>query len=173
MSLFYTTIVGTALLMSSCEDSNNYSKLLDKEQKNIDKWLKSEGISVINEFPADSIFRRDEIYHYPDGIYFQMFDKGTGDTMLIGDQIIMRYKLVKLDDYQIEEDYWTTQDRPYPSEQIRYGILTNSCDGWQDAFELMKRSGAHARIIVPSKLGFNTSEVVAFVYEMKIKVAPK
>lgn len=161
------------LNLTSCEYSRNYSKLLEQEQRNIDAWLIDQGISIINQFPADSIFNRDEMYHYPDGIYFQMFDKGEGDTMIVGDQIILRYKQTKLSTIPIEENYWTTMDRPYPNEQIRFGSLQNSCQGWQDAFALMKRSGSHARIIVPSKLGRNDTAVVAYVYEMKIKVVPK
>lgn len=171
--MFCSIAASIILGLSSCESSTNYSKLLDLEQKNIDKWLKNEGITVISTFPADSIFQRNEIYHYPDGIYFQMFDKGTGETLRNGDQIIMRYKQIRLEENPIEEDYWTTEDRPYPNEQIRYGTLANSCQGWQDAFELMKRSGSYARIIVPSKLGRDNTDVVAFVYEMKIKIAPK
>ena len=37
----------------------------------------------------------------------------------------------------------------------------------------MKKSDAHARIIVPSKLGRNNSEVIPYVYEMKIRRVPK
>lgn len=166
-------MVMVAVCLASCEEYTNYSKLLDQEQRNIDAWLAEEGITVVEEFPADSIFGRDEIYHYPDGIYFQMFDKGEGDTMRLGDQIILRYKQIMLDTDPVEEDYWSTPDRPYPDESLRFGILTNSCEGWQTAFALMKRSGAHARIIVPSKLGRDATNVVAYVYEMKIKVVPK
>lgn len=169
--LMYTATLSIVLI--SCESSYNYSQLLEKEQKNIDAWLASEGIKIINEFPQDSIFAIDEMYHYPEGIYFQMFDKGEGNTLRTGDQIILRYKQIMLYEVPIEENYWTTLDRPYPNEAIRYGSTKNSCEGWQTAFSLMKRTGSHARIIVPSKLGRVDSTVVANVYEMKIKIAPK
>jgi hypothetical protein len=112
------------------------------------------------------------MYHFEDGIYFQLVEKGVGDTLRVGDKLVLRYKQSTLDVYPMVEDYWTTQDRPYPNE-ITYGSLANSCEGWQKAFELMKKSEAHARIIVPSKLGRNDSEVIPYVYELKIRRVPK
>jgi len=161
-----------ALCMASCESSTSYSKELEAEERLIDEWLSRNGITLLDEFPKDSLFKENEMYHYTDGIYFQMFDKGEGDTMVAGDVIILRYRSSTLEDNAIVEDYWTTQDRPYPNE-ITYGSTDNSCTGWNNAFEIMKRSGAHARIIVPSKLGFDDSQVIPYVYEMKIKVLPK
>lgn len=156
----------------SCQSSTSYSKELEAEERLIDQWLERNGITLLDEFPKDSLFTEKQMYHFTDGIYFQMFDKGEGDTMVAGDVIILRYKSSTLDDNAIAEDYWTTQDRPYPNE-ITYGSTTNSCKGWNAAFEIMKRSGAHARIIVPSKLGFDDSQVIPYVYEMKIKILPK
>ena len=170
---FCIVAIVAALSLMSCENSRNYSQLLKQEEENIDKWLSDSSITIISQFPEDSIFARNEIYHYEDGIYFQLFEKGEGDTLRNGDQIIMRYKQIRLDNVSVEEDYWTTMDRPYPNEEIRYGSLRNSCEGWQKAFSLMKRHGSYARCIVPSKLGRNSSDVVAYVYEMKIKVVPK
>lgn len=171
--IFRLMIIISGFCLYSCENSANYSQLLVQEEKNIEAWLADENITIIDEFPADSIFERNEMYHYPEGIYFQMFDKGEGDTLRNGDQIILRYKQIMLDKNPVEEDYWTTMDRPYPNEEIRFGSTKNSCQGWQDAFALMKRSGSHARIIVPSKLGRDDATVVAYVYEMKIKIVPK
>lgn len=163
--------VGTFGLVS-CGSSTSYSKELEAEEQLIEQWLSRNGITLLQVFPEDSLFAENEMYHFKDGIYFQMFDKGQGDAMEVGDVIILRYKCSTLDENAIVEDYWTTQDRPYPNE-ITYGSTYNSCKGWNAAFEIMKRSGAHARIIVPSKLGFDDSQVVPYLYEMKIKVLPK
>jgi len=165
-------ILSGVLSLVSCTSTTSYSKELEAEERLIDDWLDRNGITILEEFPKDSIFTEKQMYHYTDGIYFQMFDKGEGDTMVAGDVIILRYRSSTLDDNAIVEDYWTTQDRPYPNE-ITYGSTANSCKGWNNAFEIMKRSGAHARIIVPSKLGFDDSQVIPYVYEMKIKVLPK
>ena len=160
------------MLLSACENSSNYSQLLKAEEELIQDWLTRNEIVLLDEFPADTVFAANEMYYFEDEIYFQLIEKGVGDTLRAGDKLILRYKQSTLDIYPVEEDYWTTQDRPYPNE-ITYGSLTNSCEGWQKAFELMKKSEAHARIIVPSKQGRNDSEVIPYVYEMKIRRVPK
>ena len=160
------------LAMVACESETNYSQLLKAEEELIDSWLARNEIVLLDEFPTDTVFGANEMYHFEDGIYFQLIEKGVGDTLRTGDKLVLRYRQSTLDEYPVVEDYWTTQDRPYPNEII-YGSLSNSCEGWQKAFELMKKSDAHARIIVPSKLGRNDSEVIPYVYEMKIRRVPK
>lgn len=168
----FLPLVCAVVLFSACENSNNYSQLLKQEELQIKAWLQREGITVIDVFPQDSLFAVSEMYHYPDGIYFQLLEKGEGDTLSRGDEIVLRYIQSTLDINPVVESYWTTQDRPIP-HPITYGNLKYSCEGWQKAFELMKRTGAHARVIVPSKIGRDPSEVVPYLYEMKIKIAPK
>lgn len=160
------------LIMVACENSTNYSQLLKAEEELIQDWLLRNEITLLDEFPADTVFGTNEMYHFEEGIYFQLIEKGVGDTLRTGDKLVLRYKQSTLDVYPMVEDYWTTQDRPYPNE-ISYGSLSNSCEGWQRAFEIMKKSEAHARIIVPSKLGRDNSEVIPYVYEMKIRRIPK
>lgn len=159
-------------ILAACENAYSYSKQLEAEEKLIDAWIERNGITLIDQFPEDSLFQENEMYHYPDGIYFQLLEKGEGEPMEEGDVIVLRYMSSTLDENPVTEDYWTTADRPYPNEVV-YGSSTNSCTGWDKAFELMKRSGARARIIVPSKLGFNDAVVTPYLYEMKIKVLPK
>ena len=160
------------IAMVACENSSNYSQLLKAEEELIKDWLARNEIKLLDEFPADTVFATNEMYHFDEGIYFQLIEKGQGDTLRTGDKLVLRYRQSTLDVYPMVEDYWTTLDRPYPNE-ITYGDLTNSCEGWQKAFELMKRSEAHAKVKVPSKLGRNDSEVVPYVYEMKIRRVPK
>ena len=159
-------------IMVACENSTNYSQLLKAEEELIEDWLLRNEMVLLDTFPADTVFGANEMYYFEDGIYFQLIEKGVGNTLRTGDKLVLRYKQSTLDEYPMVEDYWTTQDRPYPNE-IAYGSLSNSCEGWQKAFELMKKSEAHARIIVPSKLGRNNSEVIPYVYEMKIRRVPK
>ena len=160
------------MAMVACESETNYSQLLKAEEELIDSWLTRNEIVVLDEFPVDTVFGANEMYHFEEGIYFQLIEKGVGDTLRTGDKLVLRYRQSTLDEFPMVEDYWTTQDRPYPNEII-YGSLTNSCEGWQKAFELMKKSEAHARIIVPSKLGRDDSEVIPYVYELKIRRVPK
>ncbi len=159
--------------MTACEASSNYSQLLKQEQAEIDNYLAREGYELLEEFPSDSVFGENQIYRFPnEGIYIRLIDKGAGDTLTRGDQFSLRYRQSSLEVGALVEEYWTTQDRPYPNI-ITMGDLLGSCIGWQNAFDVMRRNDSHAIIIVPSKLGRNIQEVEAMYYEMKIKVLPK
>jgi hypothetical protein len=160
------------IAMVACESETNYSQLLKAEEELIDSWLARNEIVLLDEFPADTVFGANEMYHFEDGIYFQLIEKGVGDTLRTGDKLVLRYRQSTLDEFPMVEDYWTTQDRPYTNEMI-YGSLSNSSEGWQKAFELMRKAEAHAPIIVPPMLGRNDSEVIPYVYELKIRRVPK
>lgn len=169
---YFIAVLFFALSLISCEQSTNYSKLLEKEQKLIDAYIEREGYTILDEFPKDSVFGEKEMYHYPDGIYIQLLDKGHGEPIKNGESLILRYKQSTLDIPPIVEDYWTTQDRPYPNE-IVMGDLTYSCEGWQAAFDVMLRTDSHALVIIPSQLGRDISTITPYLYEMKILAVPK
>lgn len=160
------------ITVTSCSSSTSYSKELEAEENLISAWISRNDITLLDDFPEDSLFKENEMYHFSEGIYFQLLDTGRGEPMEEGDVIVLRYIVSTLDEYPIVEDYMTTEDRPYPNEII-YGSLTNSCKGWNTAFEHMRRDSAYARIIVPSKLGFNDAVVIPYLYEMRIRVLPK
>ncbi|MDD3405393.1 MAG: DUF4827 family protein [Paludibacteraceae bacterium] len=167
-------LAGLFLLLASCESSISYSKLLEQEEKLIESYIARQGIEVLETFPADSVFQSNQYYHYPDGIYIQLISKGEGEEATSGRAIVVRFKQSTLDEYPTEESYWTTMDKPYPVE-VTYGSTTNSCDGWQQALEVMKRTESHAKFIVPSKIGFDEAAqaVTPLLYEMKIKLKPQ
>lgn len=170
----FSILLGLILLavFNSCENTNTYSAQLRAEQKKIDNYLSREGYSILPTFPADTVFDAKKMYHFKDGIYFQLIDKGTGDTAQYGDQIAVRYMQSTLDASPIVEEFWSTMDKAYPTI-VTYGISSTSCDGWEQALKIMKRTDSYARIIVPSKVGFDNSEVVPYLYELKIKIVPK
>ena len=162
------------VILSACVNTSSYTYLIDQEEKLIASYLKRNNYVLLDKFPEDSVFAENEFYHITDGIYFQLIEKGTGDTALVYDKLVVRYKKSTLEQDAVVEDYWTTQDRPYPNE-VTYGSLTGSCQGWYDAMHMMQRSNAHAKFIVPSKLGFETDQnsVTPYLYEMKIKILPR
>ena len=82
------------IAMVACENSNNYSQLLKAEEELIADWLLRNEMVVLDEFPADTVFGANEMYHFEDGIYFQMISKGEGDTLRRGDKLVLRYKQI-------------------------------------------------------------------------------
>ena len=161
--------------LSACESSTNYSKLLEQEQIKMDEFMARNGYTVISEYPTDSVFVIGQWYRFDDeAIYICIDSLGTGKEVVDGDELSVRYVQSTLDVNPVVVSYWTTQDKPYPNE-ISKGSTTNSCEGWDDAFGLMLRSGTIAQIIVPSKLGFSaaSSSVTPYHYKLLMKVVPK
>lgn len=163
------------LFLAACESSSNYSKQLEQEQITMDQFLARNGKTVISDYPADSVFIIGQWYRFSDeGIYICIDSLGTGKEVVDGDELLVRYIQSTLDEYPVVVSYWTTQDKPYPSEIVK-GSTTNSCEGWDDAFGMMRRSGTIAQIIVPSKIGFSASSsaVTPYHYKLAMKVVPK
>ena len=63
------------LLLAACENSTNYSQLLKAEEELIQDWLLRNEITLLDEFPADTVFAANEMYHFDEGIYFQLLEK--------------------------------------------------------------------------------------------------
>lgn len=165
---FFSLVI---LLLTGCESSNSYSNLIAQERAKIANYLRDNNFEVLDKMPKDSVFTSKQFYQFPNnGIYIQLMKKGRGDTLRLGDEIVLRYTKVSLDQTPIEENYWTTMDRPYPEMfPILYGSTSNSCEGWQTAFSVMRRTDSEALIIVPSKKGMNSSVVEPYLYHFKIK----
>jgi hypothetical protein len=63
------------IAMVACESETNYSQLLKAEEELIDSWLARNEIVLLDEFPIDTVFGANEMYHFEDGIYFQLIEK--------------------------------------------------------------------------------------------------
>lgn len=163
-------LVCIAVLAVSCdEETISYADQLKDQEKLIEEFIKREGITVLKKFPLDSVFADNEYVLTESGLYFNLIEKGSGDTIRHGDEVNIRYKQKTLIENAILEEYWDTQDAPYPTT-LRYNIDTE-CLGWTEAIGYMKRSDAHCKIIVPSMLGFSTAQnnVTPYFFELKIR----
>lgn len=160
------------LFMTSCKEESSYAVQLKAEKALIKEYISRMGISVIEEWPEDSVFAENQYLLTSSGLYIQLLDKGQGtDTVEYNDIIVLRYKKYGLTEYADTLSYWTTSDTPYPIE-FNYGVTSDlACSAWHEAISYMKRMQSQARIIVPSKIGFSddsSSILTPYGYEMKI-----
>ena len=154
----------------SCDNKTiSYADQLKDQEKLIEDFINREGIVVLNKFPFDSVFADNEYVLTESGLYFNLVKKGVGDTLRNGDEVQIRYKQKLLTENAILEEYWTTQDAPYPTS-LKYNIDLESI-GWNEAIGYMKRSGSHCKIIVPAALGFSAAQnsVTPYFFELNIK----
>jgi hypothetical protein len=174
--LFFIVFI-TSLLASSCSSTKTYAELLDDESALIKAYIKRNNITVVSTFPTDTPWVKNgkEVYvHTSSGLYFHMVNQGdtsSMDTAVTRDVIVPRFKQYTLDVVADTISNWNTIDYPYAADFI-YQDYTESCTAFHEAVYYMKRNDTEAKLIVPSKIGFNTNlmSVTPMFYDLKIKI---
>ncbi len=157
--LALTIIAG---IFSSCED-NNLGKLRERELDLLDKYIKSNNITVK---PTNT------------GLYYIELEKGTGDTIKAGDRVDVLYRtwIIMADSLTLVDQNIDAQGRFY--EPLRFqvtpqGTSTSVVDGLNEGVKFMQR-GTKAKMIVPSQIGYgqNGNQGIpgfsTLVFEVKI-----
>ncbi len=166
-------------VFASCENSSNYSAMVEAQKQQIRDYIADNGIEILKEYPADSVFAPNQyLWEDEDSILFRLDRRGVGEPIEIGDYVNVRWVQYSLDTGD-SVSYWTTVDMPYPlalvynPELTEYNIealqsrSNSDCIGWQSALRLMGRSEAIADIIVPSPIGLKDAFVAVKAYRYK------
>lgn len=83
--------IGIAIAHSSCS-SDSYADRLEDEEKTVDRFISSEGMNIINEYPASRVFANKQYFRDPDtGIYIHVIDSGSKDKITKGSTVYMRF----------------------------------------------------------------------------------
>lgn len=176
--LFFLAFI-TSLIASSCSNTKTYAELLNDEQALIKAYIKRNNIQVVSTFPTDTPWVKNgkDIYVLTSsGLYYHLINPGDGyksdsDTIVLKNTVVPRFKQYTLNVISDTVSNWNTIDYPYPSD-FTYGDLTEACKGFHEAVSYMKRNASEAKIIVPSKIGYNTylMSVTPLGYDLKIKI---
>ena len=192
---FFLSILKLSIAFVSCSDTVTYAELRDREEKAISKFINDSNITVITQtqfFDQDSVtnLSKNEFVHLASGVYMQIVDKGSAnpaDTIRPNDEVLVRFS-----EHYLGQDtaYQTVSnlDIVYMVDEFRYtvtstsiaGLFTNQGmmynyysstqvpAGWLVPLAYV-RSGAHVRIIVPSKMGHNTAmqSVTPYYYDIR------
>jgi hypothetical protein len=178
ISILISLTVILSLIISSCSSTATYAQELQLEKTTIQNYIKREGINVISSFPAKNTKWKDNDYVLTsDGLYFHLVDTGyvsyPGDTLELKDKIVARYSEFTLNvPSDTTVNSLSVLENPFPSTFV-YGNTAQSCTGFQEAVSYMKRNGATAKLIIPSKIGFYASDTNAatpYGYTLNIKI---
>jgi hypothetical protein len=175
ISFLFLVVFIISIVISSCSDNVTYAEQLKTEKATISAYIKRENIHVISKVPTNKVWGEHDYLLTTDGLYFHLVDSGdvaSGDTLELSDIVVPRYKEYKLTEASDTLSNWNTIDYPYPAS-FKYGDLTQSCSGFHEAAKLMKRNYSRAKIIIPSKIGFYSSDLTSatpYGYEIKIKI---
>lgn len=86
-----------------------------------------------------------DVQSTPSGLYYQIIEAGTGDTLQWGDRVRVHYRGYFLNGKEFDSSY--KRDKP-----IEF-YIGNMIHGWNEALEMMQ-PGAKALLLVPSRLGY-------------------
>jgi len=171
------------LLIVSCSNDKTYADQLKDEQKLIKSFIARQKIQVVTKMPDKIPFPENVYYKTSTGLYIRLESEGDKyingilnpnlDSAETNDRISFRYIQYTLNTTPDTISYNNTAESPFPAT-FYFNDLTdkNACAGWQEAVTLMKYHNAEAKIIVYSKLGFETDEnyVIPYGYDISMTI---
>lgn len=192
--LFLAMIV-LGVLIQACDDSETYAEQQDKERKAIRQYISDNNIKVISqaEFEKDTITNVDENEYvlFSNGVYMQIVDRGTGDSIKNRDEVLVRfmeYDILNGDttyasNYNVSEYvdafYYTHSGSTVSGQFVEsyltdayysiYGVRMETAvpTGWLVPMLYIK-DRARVKLIVPHKVGhkYASQYVLPFFYDI-------
>lgn len=169
-----------SLQLVSCDDGMTYAERMEQERDIIDAFLADSGFYYVESFPTDSFMDRKEFMLFPDGMYMQVEDFGSGREFRSGDMVTVRFTEVNLSNqltvsniaashpdvfrYQVSG---STKTGIFVSDELGDAFMvslyssTAVPSGWLLPLDYV-RSGSRVRLIVPHKLG--QTDATYYVY---------
>jgi FKBP-type peptidyl-prolyl cis-trans isomerase FkpA len=132
-------VLGAILSLTACDD-NSLGKLRERELDLLDKYIKDNNITVK---PTAS------------GLYYIEVQKGTGDTIKVGDVVDIYYRTYRLSDSTLV-DYNITANGHY-YDPLRFTVTppngSSVVEGLNEGVKFMQL-GTIAHMIIPSQIAY-------------------
>lgn len=191
LTLFFLALLACGLAFQACDNTKTYAEMLEDEEDAIKGFLRDSSIVVISQsefYRNDSTTDNDrnEFVQLASGVYMQIVDKGStnrADTVKPNDQVLVRFfeydimekavTLSNLDLPQVVDEFNYRVTSTSIAGQFTQGVMlaygsTSVPAGWLVPLAYV-RSGAHVRLIVPSKMGHNSAmqTVKPYYYDIR------
>jgi len=75
----------------SCNQSKSLQELLQEESKAIDRFIISNDLVILRDYPADGVFKYNEYYKTTDGLFFNVVDSGNGNRVQLLNDVSIRF----------------------------------------------------------------------------------
>lgn len=156
---YLIALLGLFSAYFSCDNTETYAEKLKKQDKAIDRFIKSEGITVLDEYPSDSVFAEKEFVKLPSGIYMNVIDSGNGTRAKKGQSVYVRFR---------DLIYFSTSDtikysnmrpglQPSTIEYQQNYANIDACEGFGIPLESVG-DGAKVKLIIPGKFGLQADQ---------------
>ena len=70
-------ILCAALVAISCSKTKSYTDMLKDEKKAIERFIDDKGLEILDDFPADSVFKENQFVLLDNGVYLNIIDKNS------------------------------------------------------------------------------------------------
>jgi hypothetical protein len=133
-----------------------------EEKKSIERYILSQKIDVLDEYPKDSIFKENQYYKTSDGLYMHVVDRGNPDRRVKAyDEVLVRFEYF----YYVKSYVSGSTDSIvlsyfYLPIAFKYGITGSyyndpaglACNGFAIPLSYIGEGGV-VDLIIPSELG--------------------
>jgi len=156
-------LLGTA---SSCKRRKSLAELRREERQAIAQFIKDNDINVIHEFPADTVFAKNDYYLSPLGLYIHVIDNGDGIPPREGETVFFRFYEMNL-----RRDTTIRAMEPNQPGYIIYDGTAIAPAAFNEAASYMGHEG-EAFLIVPSKIGSDRAKqnITPYYYHIRIQI---
>jgi hypothetical protein len=160
-------LLGLMIVSASCNKRKTYAELLKDENKAIDKFITQNKLVILENFPANSVFKSNEFYRDPaTGVYYNIIELGdTTNTNMakIGVVIYVRFSGLRYFRSEKDSTEYSNNDpirSPFPETFIYRGPVTVSnrslysgtTPGWAVPLTRIGHAGK-VKLIVPFNMG--------------------
>ena len=157
LSATFLMITGIA-----CNNQKSMQEYIREEKRAIERFVERQGIVTLTSYPKDSIFKENEYYRTPDGLYFRVVQPGNGTWVRAGvDDVQVRFEyFFNIKSYVSGQTDSTVIDYTWFPISFQYGVpggyakdVTGlACDGWAIPLQFVTE-GAVLDLIIPSQYG--------------------
>ena len=165
---------GFLFLTVSCSDTMTYADYLKREEKAIDLFIKSNNLTILSDFPADSTFEVNEFYKDPaTGVYFHIIAYGdTNQKLQWKEEVYVRFSGLHYFNTDDTTRY-SNSNSLYPEVIVFIGPVNSSTKsnyatpGWVVPLSYVGHNGS-VKMIVPFNMGssYDQSQYEPTYYEM-------
>ena len=158
-------LAGFSLLFASCRKTKTYAEHLKDETKAIEKFISQNRLTVLDKFPADTVFKANEFYRDPaTGVYFNIIERGESKNKAkLGSEIYVRYSGLRYFARNNDTIKYSNTDpivSPWPETIIYRGPVTmrsrdlysRTTPAWVVPLSSVGHNGK-VRLIVPFNMG--------------------
>lgn len=161
-SFVFLMVISMVMIAISCNKTKTYTEMLKANDKAISRFIDEEGLEILSDFPADTVFKPNQFVKLKSGAYLNIINRGNSERAVLNKTIIYaRFEVRGL----IPPDTATVNTLDNPDDAyatFTYGDYSSFSSGSIEYSYISEAVGApleyvgnggRVKLIVPFKIG--------------------